>query len=405
MLPISRDRPTFGLEEELFVVSCETGMPVSVPASCHAEFKRRLGARYSGEYKECVVELITRPHIDPWQVIDEAAGNRCCADGILDPYGLRTLPLASHPAAKAFDLPARKHHLSIEESNRYRRIEDFKGDAVHALAVNGVHLHVGTFEADEQHKVLPILMQLAPLHAGLTACSPYFNSRDTGQESWRLRVLMALSSTLPILDGSAEELQELERLLAQAGGPADASEHWGLVRRGAGKPTVELRAADTSPDLDILIGLVALTASAAFAVRKGWLKTPTCSESRCHSVYQLNFETAAAKGTNAAFIDVFDSDVKPLPYFVAAWIRRCERAIDALNLGDAVATLVPNTPLIHPGHHLRSLMRGATVAGKAPESPSMAVTELGCRNALRWAWQRSEKSPSRPWTTRLRAAA
>jgi gamma-glutamyl:cysteine ligase YbdK (ATP-grasp superfamily) len=401
-----RERPTLGLEEELFVVSRDTSMPVPIPVRCREEFAQRIGTRYSGEYKASVLELITRlRHHDPRQLIDEASANRCSADAILARYGLRTLALASHPTAIAFDLRPREHELSAADNRRYRRIESFKGDAVHNLAVNGVHLHVGTYDSPERHAALPTLMHLAPLHTALTACSPFFNGRDTGQESWRLRVLMTMSSTLPVMDGTEQDLEVLERLLAEAGGPADASEHWGLVRRGAGKPTIEFRAADTAPDLDVLIALSGLTACAAHAVRNGWLPELKASQSRSISVYQFNLEAVAAKGTGAKLIDIFDLRVKSVSDYAASWVTRCERAIDDLDLGDAISGLSGSVGFVNPGRQLRMLMADTAVDGIAHRRVRVSENGSGLQRAVEWAWRQAEMSPSKPWTSRLRAAA
>jgi len=401
-----QDRPTLGLEEEVFIVHRETGMPALISERCREELKRTLGPRCQGEYKACVLELVTRLQShDPHHLIYEAAANRHRANAILARHDLRTLSVACHPTAAALELPARVCELSPEENRRYRRIERFKGDAVGNLAVNGVHLHVGTYKSVERHNALPTLMHIAPLHAGLTACSPYFNGRDTGQESWRLRVLMMLSSTLPVLDETVEEQRELEQLLSRAGGPADESEHWGLIRNGANKPTIEFRAADTAPGLDMLIGLAALTASAAYAVRKGWLKRPHCSDRRGLSIYQFNLEAVAAYGSKATLIDPFDSRLRSVPDYAAAWATRCEQAVDALDLGDTVVEFMQLVSRGNPGQEMRLLMAETCEEARAPGIASPVVTTLSAQRIIRWAWEVADASPTTPWTARVRAAA
>ncbi len=401
-----QDRPTLGLEEEVFIVDCDTGMPALISDQCREDLKRTLGPRYQGEYKACVLELVTRLQCrDPRHLIYEAAANRHRANAILARHGLRTLSLACHPTAASLELPARECKLSQKENCRYRRIERFKGDAVRNLAVNGVHIHIGTYEPMERHDALPILMHIAPLHAGLTACSPYFNGRDTGQESWRLRLLMMLSSTLPVLDETMEEQQELEQLLSRAGGPADDSEHWGLIRNGVNKPTIEFRAADTAPSLDMLIGLAALTASAAYAVRKGWLKRPRCSDRRALSIYQFNLEAVAAFGSKATLIDPFGSELRSVPDYAAAWAARCEQAIDAIDFGDAVAELMRLASRWNPGQDMRRLMAETFEVATAQGMASSVAATLSTQRVLRWAWEVADASPTTPWTQRARAAA
>jgi gamma-glutamyl:cysteine ligase YbdK (ATP-grasp superfamily) len=381
-------------------------MPAIVPEQCREELKSALGSRYQGEYKGCVLELVTRLQShDPHDLIYEAAANRHWANSILDRYDLRSLALACHPTALALELPARQSALSTAEDQRYRRIERFKGDAVRNLAVNGVHMHVGTYESIERHNALPILMHLAPLHSGLTACSPYFGGRDTGQESWRLRVLMTLSSTLPVLDDTVEAQQELVQLLSEAGGPADESEHWGLIRCGANKPTIEFRAADTAPELDVLIGLAALSASAAYAARKGWLKRPQCSEQRCLSIYQYNFEAVAAFGAGATLADPFDSRPKLVSEYAAAWVTRCERAIDALNLGDTIAEFMTLVARGHPGQKIRLLMTETFDDARAQGFSSTAATSRAVQRVVKWAWEQADASPTKAWIARMRDAA
>jgi carboxylate-amine ligase len=402
------DRPTFGLEEEHLVVHRETGDPARMPKRCHDELARSLQQNFKREYKASQLELVTQrcPH-DPYELIEEAAGNRWRANAILAKFDLVALPLGTHPTALAHEMPARgEHELAEHENARYRRIELYKGDAVHQLLVAGVHLHVGTFDLVEQLRTIPVLMHLVPLQAALTACSPWFEGREKNQSSWRLRVLMQLSSTLPTMVETEQELRQLQQAQCAAGVRFDASEQWALIRPGAGKQTVEFRAADTAPELDIHIGLAALIGSAVYAVRKGWLARPACASGQAIQVYLDNVEAAAAFGAAATMIDPFD-DLRPksVQEYARAWVDRCMPAIIALDLGTAITELLQRSDGMDPAQQIRALVEQAQKEAEACHLLPAGAMALAARRTIHWAWQRARISPAKPWIVRMRAAA
>ena len=115
----------------------------------------RFAARLAAVCGALLVALLIRPC--PAQTTGNA--NRFEARSILQRFECELVPLATHPQAIALETPAR-------DDDRYHWIEGQKGDAVKKLLVNGVHLHVGTYEHDiERMQALPVLLPLAPIHA------------------------------------------------------------------------------------------------------------------------------------------------------------------------------------------------------------------------------------------------
>ena len=388
--------PTYGLEEELMVIDRGTLSPAVPHPDCVAELKARLGIRFALEYKATVIELVTGVHTSVFDLTEEAAANRNEASVILARYGYAALPLATHPWAESLDLPAR-------DGDRYRKIEGQKGDAVRHLAANGVHLHVGTYEGDEERlRHLPKLIHLTALHAAVSASSPFADDRDTGQASWRLRILMQLASSLPLMAETPEELSQVYNALASAGGPKDASEQWGLVRLGAGKPTIEFRAADTTPSLDDIAWLAALTGAAVYAERMNMLQPLAVSAPVSAYLYAANIDRVAAEGAEAVLVDPFDWQARTIAETVEAWIARLAPAIDALGLGDAIA-LRP-TPLSAPWRDMKMF-------ADAVEAEAL-VRGLGADDARTLAYRRmiersliqAAATPKMPWASTALAA-
>ena len=391
-------RPTYGLEEESFVIHRETRTLVTPIPECRRLVEQRLGIQAAWEYKASVLELVTPICHDPTQLIEEAAANRYEASSILREFDCDLLPLATHPLADARAAPAR-------EGQRYRWIELHKGNAVKNLLVNGVHLHVGTYLNNAARlRAVPVLMHLVPIHAAATACSPYFEAEDTGQESWRLRVLMQLASLLPAAPRTSEGLARLGRAMRDAGGPRDGSEQWGLIRPGAGaKPTIEFRAADASPSLDPLVWLAALSGAAVHAERAGRVTAPPVEAWDAIIMYLVNLDNVAAHGADAKLIDPFDGCTKSVDAYVASWVARCANSIDELGLGNAIS-LIP-THIRHPAAALREVVEASrrTLEGHGV-SPADA-SQFGLRAALPWALREAEETPRMSWITEHRTAS
>lgn len=388
--------PTYGLEEELTVIDRGTLSPAVPHPDCVAELKARLGNRLSLEYKATVIELVTGIHSSVFDLTEEAAANRNEASVILVRNGYAALPLATHPWAASLDLPAR-------EGDRYRQIESQKGDAVRHLAANGVHLHVGTYDGDEERlRHLPKLIHLTALHAAVTASSPFAEGRDTGQASWRLRILMQLASSLPLMAEGPEELIRVYGALASAGGPKDASEQWGLVRLGAGKPTIEFRAADTTPSLDDIAWLAALTGAAVYAERMSMLPPLATSAPVSAYLYAANLDRIAAEGAEAVLVDPFDWQARTIAETVEAWIARLAPAIDALGLGEAIA-LRP-APLGAPWRDMKVFADAAEAEALVRGLSADDARMLAYRRMIERSLIQAAATPKMPWASTALAA-
>jgi carboxylate-amine ligase len=390
------ETPTYGAEEEVWVVDRLSLSPAVPEAECLAELSRRLGPRMTREYKAAVIELVTGVHTTPEALTEEVAANRHEAGEVLTRFGYAALPLATHPVADPLAMPAR-------EGERYRRIEQQKGFAVKGLGANGVHLHIGTYAGDaERTRHLPTLMHLAAVHAGVTASSPFVNGRDTGQASWRLRILMQLASPLPLVASDAGELARIYGALAAAGGPKDASEQWGFVRLGAGKPTIEFRAADTLPTLDHLPWLAALTGAAAHAARRGQLPPLALSESASAYLYTANLDRVAAEGADAVLVDPFDLQARTVHATIETWIERVAPSIDALGLGDAIG-LRPTT-LPNPWRDMKRLADEDGAEALRRGLDAVGAQGLALRRTIERALQDAASIPQMPWLRQARVA-
>lgn len=389
--------PTLGVEEEIMVIDRTTFAPAVPHPACVAELKKQLGERVALEYKAGVIELVTGVHRDVFALVEEAGASRYEAHQVLTRFGYAGLPMALHPWANALELPAR-------EGERYRKIERQKGDAVRGLAAQGVHLHVGTFDikGPERLALLPALMHFAPIHAAITAASPFWAFHDTDQASWRQRILMQLASGLPLAAADLGELERLSAAFAQAGGPADASEHWGLVRLGAGKPTIEFRAFDTAASLDAIPWQAALTAAAVHAGRCGTLPAPTISPAAAAWVCATNLDRAAADGSDAQLVDPYDLKARSVNETLEIWKSRLAATIDTLGYGDAIA-LMPAS-IEAPARAQRALVAEAEAQALLRGLLERDARQFALRQLVERALIEAAATPAMPWALRSRAA-
>ena len=130
------------------------------------------------------------------------------------------------------------------------------------LLVYGLHVHVGVKSGNEAIFVKTALINYLPHLLALSASSPYWVKRDSGMESYRVKILETLPTTgLPFLLNNWEEFCELVNALQKAGTINSIREIWWDVRPHPGFGTVEVRVCDAVPLFEDVVSIVALVQS------------------------------------------------------------------------------------------------------------------------------------------------
>ncbi len=151
---------------------------------------------------------------------------------------------------------------TISPLKRYQDIADKIQMPVKRMLIFGLHVHVGVQSGDEAIAVKSGLMDYLPHLLALSASSPFWVKRDSGMESYRVKILETLPTTgLPFKLNNWEEFSELVYVLKKAGTIESIREIWWDIRPHPDFGTVEIRICDAVPLLDDVISIAALIQS------------------------------------------------------------------------------------------------------------------------------------------------
>ncbi len=153
-------------------------------------------------------------------------------------------------------------HQTISPLERYQDIANKIQMPVKRMLIFGLHVHVGVQSGDEAIAVKSGLMDYLPHLLALSASSPFWVKRDSGMESYRVKILETLPTTgLPFKLNNWEEFCELVYVLKKAGTIESIREIWWDIRPHPAFGTVEVRICDAVPLLDDVLSLAALIQS------------------------------------------------------------------------------------------------------------------------------------------------
>lgn len=158
---------SLGVEEELCLVSPETGQLVNAAPEVLDRLTKPAVGAVEGEVLACQVELIT----GVCETVGEAmAGLELLQRAVVD-TGVGLLGSGTHPSAEEGD-------ARVTGEERYELISSLLGDAV-ATPVSALHVHVGMPDPETAIRVFNGLRRHLPLLEALAANAPFRHGRDT----------------------------------------------------------------------------------------------------------------------------------------------------------------------------------------------------------------------------------
>ncbi len=160
-------------------------------------------------------------------------------------------------------------HQTISPIERYQDIANKIQMPIKRMLIFGLHVHVGVRSGDEAIAVKTGLMDYLPHLLALSTSSPFWVKRDSGMESYRVKILETLPTTgLPFKLNDWEEFCELVYVLKKAGTIESIREIWWDVRPHPDFGTVEIRVCDAVPLLDDVLSIAALVQSLVASLAK-----------------------------------------------------------------------------------------------------------------------------------------
>jgi carboxylate-amine ligase len=147
----------------------------------------------------------------------------------------------------------------VYPNERYERMALEYRQLVDEQQVAACQVQVGVPDRDLAVRITRRIRDWLPTLLALSVSSPYFAGQDTGYASYRTVVTSRWPTVGPPPDlGSAAEYDRVVDTLVASGVISDAGMVYFDARPSARYPTVEVRVADSSPDIDDVVLLAAL---------------------------------------------------------------------------------------------------------------------------------------------------
>jgi carboxylate-amine ligase len=232
---------TFGVEEELLLVSVRSGVPVAVaPAALVDAPTGGDVPPLSAEIQQEMLETQTWPRDNLTDLMTDIVAGRTLADALAQKHGARAAALAMSP------LRVRPH---VTDNPRYAAMLARFGSTARNTMVCGCHVHVSIESREEGVAVLDRIRTWLPLLLALSANSPFSAGADTGYASFRFASWHQWQSAGPTdVFGSVEAYDRFERMLVGTEVILDYGMLYLDARLSHKQPTLEVRVADVCLD-------------------------------------------------------------------------------------------------------------------------------------------------------------
>jgi carboxylate-amine ligase len=228
------------MEEELLLVSPETGEPVPLASGLLEGYQRPAGPGggpvLTAEFQQEMIEVVTPPHATMATLEADIILGRAMADAEARRVGVRAAALGPSP------LPTDPHPVQLR---RFIAMTEEYGLTAREQLTCGCHIHVAVDSDDEGVAVLDRIRTWLPVLSALSANSPFWHGQDSGYASYRAQVWSRWPSAGPLdILGSPDAYHQLVHDMVSTGVLLDEGMVYFDARLSRHYPTVEIRIAD-----------------------------------------------------------------------------------------------------------------------------------------------------------------
>jgi carboxylate-amine ligase len=228
------------MEEELLLVSPETGEPVPLASGLLEGYQRPAGPGggpvLTAEFQQEMIEVVTPPHATMATLEADIILGRAMADAEARRVGVRAAALGTSP------LPTDPHPVQLR---RFIAMTEEYGLTAREQLTCGCHIHVAVDSDDEGVAVLDRIRTWLPVLSALSANSPFWHGQDSGYASYRAQVWSRWPSAGPLdILGSPDAYHQLVHDMVSTGVLLDEGMVYFDARLSRHYPTVEIRIAD-----------------------------------------------------------------------------------------------------------------------------------------------------------------
>ena len=147
----------------------------------------------------------------------------------------------------------KKQNIKINKNQRYKKIYEEHQVLLDNFTICGTHIHIGFENFNKALKAYNYSLYYLPIFVALSASSAFYEGKNTGIHSYRTKVFDRLpKASIPEYFDSYEQMNEVYRILNQAGVIQSTKDIWWDVRIQAHFKTVEFRVCDAVNDFDRL---------------------------------------------------------------------------------------------------------------------------------------------------------
>ena len=243
---------TIGIEEEFQVID-----PITRELKSHMHQivdggKTMLHEQVKAEMHQSVVEVGTNICKNVAEARKEVLYLRKMVSDLAAKQGLRIAAAGTHPFS-------RWQEQSITDNPRYHEIVNEMQDAARSNLIFGLHVHVGIASRQQGIALMNSARYFLPHIFALSTNSPFWQGRDTGFKSYRVKVFDKFPRTgIPDYFSSAGEYDRYINLLIKTNCIDNARKVWYDLRLHPTYNTLEFRICDVPMLVDETIALTAL---------------------------------------------------------------------------------------------------------------------------------------------------
>ena len=317
-----------GLEEEFQLVRAESyGLVSRIEEILSAFEGEPVEPRIKPELHQSVVETSTKISGSVAEAVDDLVDLRARLRRAAADDGTLIVSAGTHPFSRYDD-------QEVTERPRYTGLRESLGWLAERQLIFGLHVHVGVGSADKAIACADGLRGFLPELVALAANSPFWQGRDTGLASARVKLSEALPRTgLPPALGSFAEFERLVELGVRTGCFPDYTHIWWDVRPHPKLGTIEIRICDGQTRIENVAALAALIQSLVATLGSAF----ECDEEIAASpdlLLEENRWRALRDGLDARLIDLGGDGERPAADAIRELVERCAPAAEALGCAE-----------------------------------------------------------------------
>ncbi|MBG6238703.1 carboxylate-amine ligase [Mycetocola sp. CAN_C7] len=316
---------TVGVEEELLLVSAETGQPVSAASDVLRRVQDAGAAGHDGgtldhEFKQQQIETASAPH-------------RSLTDLRADVTAWRSTAIDAARTVDALVIAAGTSPIPSDSvlmpDARYERIADLLAQTARDQLACACHVHVFVESDDEGIAVLDRIREWLHVLVALSANSPFWHGVDSGYASYRSEVIRRWpTAVVPEVFGSVAGYQALVTAMKDTRVMLDDGMVYFDARLSHHYPTVEIRVADVCPDVDDTILIAALCRGLVDTAARDW-RVGAAPRATAASLLRLAGWHAARFGLSGDLLDPRTMRPQPAAVVVAALVEHVRSSLAA----------------------------------------------------------------------------